>query len=356
MLPIFERLHSEIKSKAKEINKGVGKGQKTADKARAATQKHIELLGQHTAQHDSMLGSNRGEASNDPFILQKGVYHRLNKQILEENATRQDMLTVQSNFSQFEAHVVQIFQQGMAHFIQTLGTANDAEKNMYAGMSEVAQGIDPLFEWNGFVQRRKDLLIDPNAPQRNLDTATFPNQNHRATQPLIQGSLERKMGLLKKYDSGFYAVTPSKFLHQFKSDDNLSSDPSPELSLYLPECTIGGCQDGIFNVKGKDVSKGKLGQSLATKSEYSFKAHSAADAEQWWTLIRNVSGASSPSPSSPVSPGGSRQTSAAYPTIDTAASPTSSQQAGSVPTSATPASATAESAAPSGVAGQPGQY
>ncbi|KAE7996965.1 hypothetical protein FH972_001641 [Carpinus fangiana] len=358
VLPIFERLHAEIKNKSKEISKGVGKNNKVVDKARNATQKHVELLGQHSATHDSLLG--KLDAGNDPYVLQKGVYHRLNKQIVEENSTRQDMLTVQSNFSQFEAHVVQVFQQGMGHFMQTVSAQNDSEKNMYSNMVETTQKINPLFEWNGFVQRRRDLLIDPNAPQRTIDTATFPNQNHKSTQPLIQGSLERKTGLLKKYDSAFYAVTPSKFLHQFKSDDNLANDPTPELSLYLPDCTIGGCQDGLFNVKGKDVSKGKLGNSLASTHEYAFKAHSAADAEQWWSLIRSVSGAASPGPASPTSPASasSRQTSSTFPpTIDTTAQ---GQTSGSVPTSAQPGSGHPSSAGPtsatSGVSGQPGQY
>lgn len=337
MLPIFERLHSEIKNKAKELEKGVGKNSKAVDKARAATSKHLELLGQHTASHDS-AASGKLDAANDPYILHKGVYHRLNKQIQEENANRQDMLTVQSNFAQFEAHVIQVFQQGMGHFMQTVGLQSDNQKQLYGVMTEKAQAVNPLHEWNAFVQRRKDLLIDPNIPQRSIDTVSFPNQNHKATQPLIQGSLERKTGLLKKWDSGLYIVTPSKFLHQFSTDDNYSKDPSADLSLYLPDCTIGGCQNGEFSIKGKDVGKGKLGNALSTSSEYKFKGRSASEAEQWWSIIRDVSGASGSgmnSPVSPTSPVGSRNVSGAHQGIDTTVA---GQQTRSVPQSATTSS------------------
>lgn len=79
VLPIFERLHSEIKNKTKELTKGAGKGSKAVDKARGVSQKHIELLGQHTAAYDSSGGSVK--AADDPYILQRQVYHRLNKQV-----------------------------------------------------------------------------------------------------------------------------------------------------------------------------------------------------------------------------------------------------------------------------------
>lgn len=46
VLPILERLHTEIKNKNKELTKGAGKGSKSVDKAQKVTQKHIELLGQ----------------------------------------------------------------------------------------------------------------------------------------------------------------------------------------------------------------------------------------------------------------------------------------------------------------------
>lgn len=49
VLPILERLHSEIKHKRKEIDKGAGKGTKALDEARNLSQAAIESLGQYTA-------------------------------------------------------------------------------------------------------------------------------------------------------------------------------------------------------------------------------------------------------------------------------------------------------------------
>lgn len=236
--------------------------------------------------------------------------HRLNKQLVEENATRQDILAVQENFSQFESHIVQVIQQGIGQFYTVMAQQSDSQKQLYGSMVQNIQKQDPLFEWNNFVRHNNQLLIDPSAPQRTLQNVSFVGQNHSATQALCQGALERKQGLLKKYEPSVYAITPAGFLHEFKSDDDMAKDPSPEMSLYLPDCTVGGINGNAFVVKGKDISS-KL--SLSGTKEYEFRARSDQDAETWWRISREVSSgqvgaarAMSPrvadGPSSPLSP------------------------------------------------------
>lgn len=108
--------------------KGAGKGGKAVDKARNTTQKHIELLAQHTAAFDSTGG--KVGAHEDPYIIQRGVKHRLNKQIQEENANRQDMIQVQNSFAQFEAHILATVQHGLDQFNQVVGKQADHTKLM----------------------------------------------------------------------------------------------------------------------------------------------------------------------------------------------------------------------------------
>lgn len=298
VLPVFERLSSEVKNKQKELDKGAGKASKNVEKARKDTQKHVDLLGQHTSNHDS-----RGAAvksTEDPYLLQRQVYHRLNKQVAEENNNRDDILAVQNDFQRFEAHIIQSISQGIAHLNSVMSNSSDQQRNMYGDMTAKAQRIPPDFEWQGFLQRNNHVLIDPNGPKRSLNNISFPNQDHPSTRPLIAGSLERKSKLLKKYEAGYYVVTPSKYLHSFKSDDDFSTDPSPENSLYLPDCLIGAVDGSKFNVKGKDSSKGVMSK-LSTSHEYAFQAHTPDDARKWHDVIQSVSaGATNSAPTSPV--------------------------------------------------------
>jgi hypothetical protein len=157
-------------------------------------------------------------------------------------------------------------------------------------MIATGQRIPSDFEWNGFIQRNSAVLIDPHAPPRSMTNVSFPNQGHKATQPLLAGSLDRKGKLMRKFDTSYYVVTPSKFLHQFSTDDDIAKDPVPEISLYLPDCVVGGIDGQKFNVKGKDVSKGKLGVSVSMSHEYQFKAHTIPDAQIWHEVLRDCAG------------------------------------------------------------------
>ena len=308
VLPILARLHSEIKNKNKELSKGAAKGSKEVDKARNITQKHIELLGQHSASFASSGG--KVDASNDPYILQRGVNHRLNNQVLEENNNRHDLLAVQDSFMQFEGHVIQTIQQAMSAFLEYVTRQSESQKTMYSDIISTAQRIPPDFEFKGFVHRNSNTLIDPSAPKRTVSNISYPNQNHPSTQALIAGMLERKSrAALKGYSAGYYVITPAKYLHEFKDNDDYKKDPTPELSLYLPDCIIGGIDGQRFNVKGKDASKGKVGSALAMSHEMAFRAKSPADAEKWMAVIREASGQGAVGGSIPSSPVESRNVS-----------------------------------------------
>ncbi len=309
VLPILERLHKEIKNKSKELASGAVKSAKEVEKARNGTQKHIELLGQRVASFESSGG--KIPPAEEPYVIQRGVYYRLHKQVLEENNNRQDLISVQNNFAAFEHHIIEVVQQAMASFNQFIGGQLQRDQSMYADMLATAQRVPPDFEWKGFVKRYDGMLINPNDPPRSVDSITFPNQNHKATQPLIEGTLERKSRnvLSVGYSTGYYVVTPSGFLHEFKDNDNFRKDPVPELSIYLPEAVVGATNGPKFNVKGKDLSK-TFGGKLTGTSELAFKAHTPEDAEKWVEVIKVAAGTTSTEAysSTPTSPVDKRQT------------------------------------------------
>jgi hypothetical protein len=307
VLPILDRLHKEIKNKSKELASGALKSAKEVDKARNTTQKHIELLGQQTASFDSSGG--RMNASDDPYIVSRGVIHRLGKQVMEENNNKHDLISVQQNFAQFEAHVIEVIQTTLGSFNQFVGGQALKVEQIYTDILGTAQAIPANFEWENFTQRSRAMLVDPNSPDRTVDAINFPNQEHKATKPLIEGTLERKSRnklSMAGYSTGYYVVTPARYLHEFKDNDNMRRDPIPELSIYLPDATIGSTNGEKFHVKGKDVSGG-IGSKLSGTSEIQFKANTASNATKWFEVISSVAGAApglahGSEPTSPISP------------------------------------------------------
>lgn len=308
--PILERLHKEIKHKAKELSSGAQKGAKEVEKARNTTQKHIELLGQQSAAFDSTGG--KLHSHEDPYVVRRGVLHRLSNQVIIENNHHNDLIAVQNNFATFEAHVVEVMQQAMEAFTQLAGGQADKTRALHNDILGTIQRIPPEFEWANFTVRSADRLAQPNEPPRSVDNISFPNMDHSSTKSLIEGSLERKSRnkLSWGMSTGYYVVTPSKFLHEFKDSDDTRDDPKPELSIYLGDATIGTPSGDKFTIKGKDRSK-TVSSRLTGTSELNFKAHTPEDAQKWFSVISGLMGAgsvsaagSSTEPSSPT-PGSS---------------------------------------------------
>jgi hypothetical protein len=293
VLPILERLHKEIKHKAKELASGAEKGAKEIEKLRNTTQKHIETLGSQAASFDSAGG--KLNANDDPYVLRRGVLHRLNNQVVAENNHRNDLIAVQNNMQTFENHIVEVIQQALAAFVQLAGGQAQKTNALYGDILGTIQCVPRDFEWANFATRSADRLASPNDPARSADAIQFPNMDHGSTKALIEGSLERKSRnkLSWGWSTSYYVVTPSKYLHEFKDSDNVRQDPKPELSLYLPDAIIGAPNGERFNLKGKDTSK-TMSSKLTGSSEIHFKAHTAADAQKWFQVIQGVAGATGP--------------------------------------------------------------
>ncbi|KIH88193.1 PH domain protein [Sporothrix brasiliensis 5110] len=339
VLPMLERLHKEIKAKAKELAQGAQKGAKEVEKARQNTQKHIELLGQQTASFEATGG--KMDATQDPYVVQRGVLHRLNKQVVEENNHRNDLISVQTNFETFEAHVIEVLQQAMEAFNMFAGGQANRVSSLYGDMLGAIQRVPLDMEWKSFNQRFSDILIDRNEPARTVESISFPNQDHQSTHAVIEGSLERKSRNKLSFgtSTGYYVVSPSRFLHEFKDSDNVRKDPVPEMSIYLPDAVIGSPNGDKFTIKGKDRSK-SMGSRLAGTSELQFKAHSPADAEKWYYIILDVAGSAH----------ASHAESAASPISPIAASPAGSAKANELASPASPTAALSKSPA-SNIAG-----
>ncbi|CAZ83309.1 unnamed protein product [Tuber melanosporum] len=311
VLPILGRLHTEIKDRAKHIHSASEKSSKSVAKARNYTQNHIELLGQHASGFDSM-GSGQSTAAGglahinipgthshgnggklkpdvDPYILRRGVLHRLHKQVIEENNHRQDLLGVQNQMQQFEGHIVQTIQQALGSFYEHVGAQADRQKALYGDIIAAGQRLPLDFEWGGFTTRYADVLIDPSSPARSIESIQFPNQGHQSTKALIEGTLNRKGKVMRSYSAAYYVVTPC----------------NPEISLYLPDCTIGALSkppNAKFIISGKDA--GSTMKALSSKHDYAFKAATHEDAAKWHQIISTCAGlATNESPlQSPISP------------------------------------------------------
>lgn len=133
VIPQLERLHSEIKAKAKELNHGATKGTKAVLKSREHTQRHIDQLLTAVGKFDSVggAGAKLYDPEDDPYIARRKVLNKLHQQVMDENAQRQDLLAVQTGFQEFETHIIQTVQAALNAFYQAVGGQADKTKTLY---------------------------------------------------------------------------------------------------------------------------------------------------------------------------------------------------------------------------------
>lgn len=255
-------------------------------KNQSDTQKHIDLLGNHIAKSKSTSL----KPTEDPFITHRGVLSRLDGQVQEENAHHSTLIALQNECAQFEAKIVTAIQD----MVGQMGTlaASQAQNltNTHQQLTQNSSRISPSAEWNGFVARDRSLA-DPNAAPRTAKTITFAGSDHETTKPVLEGDLLRKGTVIKKYNSAYYVLTPSGFLHEFKSK-SFETDPEPAWSLDLKSSTLGA-HSAPNSGKAKWTIAGKTKGLMSSKHDFQFQATSYEDMLEWWSAIRKFAHSSS---------------------------------------------------------------
>ncbi|KAK9376596.1 uncharacterized protein V1513DRAFT_439139 [Lipomyces chichibuensis] len=287
VIPHVDRLSHDVKEHLRGLKSNGFKGIKDVERARGLTQKQIEQLGQHTSSFGIFSG--KPDPLKDPYIIYRDVLCKLDSQIMKENIQTDTLLTIQRDFKTFESHIVGGIHQMFKLMDQTQNTFWDFQRECYSAITTSFTGIPPEFEWDQFVASNKLILADETAPKRSIDRVKFPNQDHESTRPLIEGVIQRKstMAFSKTYNSAYYVVTPSKFLHQFASKDYVQS-PEPEFSIYLPDANIGAMYPketgkNKFKITAKDALK-----TISTKHTFEFKTSTYDDLVKWCNVIHDV--------------------------------------------------------------------
>ena len=225
VLTALERLHKSIRDRQKHVAAECERSSKAVGRARANTQQQVELLAQHTAAADFSSGGGGGGGTAkprpdmDPYVLKRVVLQKLGKQVLEENAQHEELLGVQSHTQVFEQQVLQALQAAVQSFSAVVTKQLDTQRLLAADTAEKCVAVPQDFEWINFVSRSAESLADAGTPKRTVEAVRFPNEDHVATKPLVEGALQRKGTFVRSYNNGYYVLTKNKFLHEFKDQD-----------------------------------------------------------------------------------------------------------------------------------------
>ncbi|BGP02538.1 hypothetical protein RTG_01605 [Rhodotorula toruloides ATCC 204091] len=289
----LQRLLTEVKAHIKNIQQDTGKLAASVAKEREISTKMItDLARSITMLKNTPMGV---QAKEDPWYTNSLVARQLQKQVHEENALQKSIIIMQQNSEHFEEGVVRAIQMAWQTFDEWNARASSQVQETWSTMGQLMRSVAPTTEWIAFASR-SEYLLDPETPLRNPMTINYPGKDDPSVIPVHQGILERKKRYTKTYKESFYILTPAGYLHEYPSSD-LSKHPMPELSLFLPECTLGAptnphARSHKFHIEGKKSIGGDVGHKsglFALDASFTFRARSHDEMLEWWNDCKQLS-------------------------------------------------------------------
>ncbi|CAD6906151.1 unnamed protein product [Tilletia controversa] len=294
----LQKLRSEIKAHVRNVQQDTGKLANSVAKEREMSTKMISDL----ARAITLLKNTPMSvtAKEDPYTVNQAVFRQLQRQVNEENALQKSIIIMQQNSAHFEEGIVRSIQSAWQTFDEWSSRMSSQVQETWVGLGATMRSLQPNAEWIAFAAR-SDHLLDPDTPLRNPETIDYPGKDDPSVIPVHQGILERKKRFTKTYKESFYVLTPAGYLHEHGSSDP-QRHPTPELSLFLPECTLGApatmaAKSHKFHIEGRKVTgnqsavpnKGFAGLGMGREHAYTFRARSHDEMMEWWNDIKQLS-------------------------------------------------------------------
>ncbi|CEH12809.1 cytoplasm protein [Ceraceosorus bombacis] len=282
----LQKLRSEIKAHVKNVQQDTGKLANSVAKEREMSTKMISDL----ARSITLLKNTPMSvtAKEDPYSANNNVFRQLQKQVAEENALQKSIIIMQQNSAHFEEGIVRSIQSAWQTFDEWSGRMSAQVQDTWLGLGVQMRGLQPNAEWIAFAAR-SDHLLDPDTPLRNPETIDYPGKEDPSVIPVHQGILERKKRFTKSYKESFYVLTPAGYLHEHGSSD-ATTHPNPELSLFLPNCTLGPIRGTKFHIEAAAKTMPGLSKlPLSREHSYTFRARSEDETHEWWNDIKQLS-------------------------------------------------------------------
>ncbi|GEM12522.1 PH domain containing protein [Rhodotorula toruloides] len=256
----LQKLLTEVKAHIKNIQQDTGKLAASVAKERETSTKMItDLARSITMLKNTPMGV---QAKEDPWYTNSLVARQLQKQVHEENALQKSIIIMQQNSEHFEEGVVRAIQMGLADVRRVERPRVVAGPGTWSTMGQLMRSVAPT-TGGSRSPRAPSTSSTPRRRCATRMTINYPGKDDPSVIPVHQGILERKKRYTKTYKESFYILTPAGYLHEYPSSD-LSKHPMPELSLFLPECTLGAptnphARSHKFHIEGKKSIGGDVG-------------------------------------------------------------------------------------------------
>ena len=216
---------------------------------------------------------------DDPHLRRLQLENQLRLHIGEENRVHQAYKNSERSGRLLEQGIVKIVANCFNIYHGMLVREAECITDLAQGVRSSAD-MTPLNEWEEFLKRDK-VLVDPSIPMRNVEDISYKGDNQLTE--IRSGYLERKSKFLRSYSRGYYFLTSAGYMHEFKSKDSTSREPT--VSLFLPNCQLGD-HSTEDQKSHKFVLRGAQAGGNHSVHSWVFRAPSHAEMLQWYNDIR----------------------------------------------------------------------
>lgn len=210
----------------------------------------------------------------------------------EENRLHSSMINLQGEYGIFERKVVENTRSVMRSLQEYKSQDEYLTDHTVSTIMDTFSNLDADCEYKVFSERRQNELVSANAAYRNLNDIHYENQTHPLVMPCKVGFLERKTFVTKNWVEHKYALTPSGYLHEYRSEKDFPCNP--EKSIFIPHTTVAGKEDNMhhdytFEIRGRNNSKGKLMKTLDRDKNYILRTRTGEEMQAWLDVLTPMS-------------------------------------------------------------------
>ncbi|ORY43261.1 hypothetical protein BCR35DRAFT_249442, partial [Leucosporidium creatinivorum] len=288
---VQDNVRLAVKTHIAELDKAVSPLVDEVIKEREASVQALTHLSTVIAHHDSTPLSLPPQ--EDPLVVRYTAESQMRSQVAAENEALRTTLIWQEKTKNFEAELLESIRFCWTTWENEHAQLLNSAQTRSAALATRVKAVQLDAEWAHF--QRLNLLIPADTPTRSLDEIEFPHREHPSTLPIKSGLLQRKKRYVKNYKEAFFVLSPSGYLHEYRSSDTPLD--KPYLSLMLPSCTLGpmppatGSKGGRFKfvIEGRQSpSTGTIRGTIKKQQKQlgrSYSARSWEELHSWWIEI-----------------------------------------------------------------------
>ncbi|KAI9597753.1 hypothetical protein BDF19DRAFT_488012 [Syncephalis fuscata] len=309
--PALRQLLGQIELKREELKRSHDGSAKSVNKQRKETRRRVSRLSSimmRTLSRNSVTPSPK----EDPYVVNQGVLHQLDKQLNTESLFQQVAHEREQGLFNFEATITERLKQIITSFLQW---DSDHCAEVSTHLSDVRQPMSNISEQDdqtAFIRNRRGSLFDPTASPIIGSQVYYKNRDSTHVQPIQQGPLMYRMAN-GNWNSGKFVISPIGYLHCFSesSSNEDQMNENPIYSLRLDQCVVGPYGTAITDPFSWTVTEQEKGGLLHRRSiggannrVVTFRAANEQTMLGWWNNMTHISHGEPPITVAPNSFGG----------------------------------------------------